>query len=528
MHPMRAAFVSLIFLVSACAAQQPPAQAPTNTPPPAPAPVAAPEPKPAPIPPAPAACAPYLEAPVSCDSGHSVAERLADALGENESLTRDRKLACVELDGGPAAGMLRALRADLAPSACADALVTPYLEAAQRPSPEIETVLVGLMLGGKLSRLASEPPRLEPPYDKAKFLDFFEKTLKPWVIAEALSIGELSVQGAKLNGYGKAVAAIEAGIADLRFVQMARNIPLPTELAADRDVRDAYYASLDQGLEPRKARGRDAALVGLRLFAELGVLKDARLARARALLGELYGGSRVSALEGLALPELPPLRTDSVDQKLAARLPTYYALEFLSGLKEVSDLKILRAFAERGLPTNLRARLDGEKLNDESRFMYALLETQRGIIYFSAPAFAHAAQIASTATNDPGSELLAALGRSLEGAPKDAAGLMLGGPRLTGPLGSLDALRALAQKKQHRYAAEAEFDLATVSALTPPEGDANFWRDLALRYEHAEKGLRDKALRPRAHELADAARKTADAVASTPKPAAGKPPAAAP
>ncbi|HET9933103.1 MAG TPA: hypothetical protein VFQ35_20510, partial [Polyangiaceae bacterium] len=401
---MRAALVSLV-LLCACAATPPPPAAPPP-PPPAPPPVAAPEPKPAPVPPAPAACAPYLDAPVACDSGHSLAERLADALGENESLTRDRKLACVELDGGPAAGMLRALRADLAPSACADALVTPYLEAAQRPSPEIETVLVGLMLAGKLSRLAADPPRLEPPYDKAKFLEFFEKTLKPWVIAEALSIGELSTQGAKLSGYGKAVAAIEAGISDLRFVQMARNIPLPTEFAADRDARDAYYASLDQALEPRKARGRDAALVGLRLFAELGVLKDARLSRARALLAELYGGSRVTALEGLALPELPPLRTDSVDQKLAARLPTYYALAFLSELKEVSDAKLLRAFAERGLPTTFRTRLDGEKLSNDARFMYALLETQRGITYFSAPAFSHAAQVAAAAVNDPGSELL--------------------------------------------------------------------------------------------------------------------------
>lgn len=459
---------------------------------------------------------------MACDSGRSLAERLAEALGEQESLTRDHKLACVELDGGPAAGMLRALRADLAPSACADALVTPYLEAAQRPSPEVETVLVGLMLGGKLSRLAAEPPRLEPPYDKAKFLEFFERSLKPWVVAEARSIGELSLQGAKLTGYGKAVAAIEAGIADLRFVQMARNIPLPTEFASDAEIRDAYYASLDQGLEPRKARGRDAALVGLRLFAELGVLKDARLWRARQLLGELYGGSRVAALDGLLLPEAPPLRTDTIDQKLAARLPTYYALEFLSGLKEVSDPKLLRAFAERGLPTTFRARLDGEKLSDEARFLYALLEAQRGIIYFSAPAFAHAAQIATLAPKDPRSELLSALGRSLEGAPKDAAVLMLNGPRLSGPLGSLDPLQALASKK-HRYAAEAEFDAASVLALTPPDADPNFFRDLAQRYERAEKGLQDKTQRGRAHELADAARKTAEAVAAAPHAGAAQP-----
>src|SRR5262249_13872020 len=157
--------------------------------------------------------------------------------------------------------------------ACADALATPFLEAATS-NPELEKVLVGLMLSGRLSRLAVTPPALEAPYDKARFLDFFEKSLKPWMVSEAMSIGDLSMQGAKLSGYGKAIAAIEAGLADLRFVQVVRKVALPSEMAADVEAKNAYYAALDEALEPRKARGRDAALVGLRLFAELGVLKD--------------------------------------------------------------------------------------------------------------------------------------------------------------------------------------------------------------------------------------------------------------
>ncbi|MGC4086348.1 MAG: hypothetical protein QM756_00345 [Polyangiaceae bacterium] len=508
----------LVCLLSACAAAPPPAPA---APPPAPQPEAAPPPAPkaAQVPPAPSACAAFLEAPMGCDESRTLAERLADALGENEALTRDHKLACVEAGAGPSAGMLRALRADLAPVACADALATPLLEAAQPPSPELEKVLLGLMLSGRLSRLAASPPTLAEPYDKARFLEFFEKSLKPWMLSEALAIGELSSQAAKLSGYGKAIAALESGLADLRFVQAARKVALPTELASDADARNVYYAALDEALEPRKARGRDAALVGLRLFAELGVLKNQRLTRARQLLGELYGGSRVDALDGLLLPELPPLRTDSVEHKLAARLPTFYALEFLSTLKEAADPKLLRAFAERGLPTTLRTRLDGEKLGAEARYMYALLEAQRGLVYFSATAFAHSAQIASQAPNDAGCQLLLGIGRALEAAPKDAAALMLGSPRPSGPLGSLDALNALAQKKQQRYAAEAEFDAASVAALSPPEGDAKFWRELAARYERAEKGLRDKDARARAHELGDAAKKTAEAVARTPSPA---------
>ena len=35
----------------------------------------------------------------------------------------------------------------------------------------------------------------------------------------------------------------------------------------DAEIRESYYAALDDAIEPRKARGRDAALVGLRELA---------------------------------------------------------------------------------------------------------------------------------------------------------------------------------------------------------------------------------------------------------------------
>src|SRR5688500_19244161 len=87
---------------------------------------------------------------------------------------------------------------------------------------------------------------------------------------------------------------------------MVREVPLPDEMKADKAVEGAYYAALDEALEPRKVRGRDAALVGLRAFAELGAVHDARVDRARELLTKLYSGSRVDALDRLLLPELEP------------------------------------------------------------------------------------------------------------------------------------------------------------------------------------------------------------------------------
>jgi hypothetical protein len=443
-------------------------------------------------------------------------------------LTRDRKLACVEPDAQDLAVVVRALRADLGPLACADAIATPFLEQAGKTlSPDDESTLLGLMLAGRLSRLVGAPEPLTPPFDKPRFLEYFAQSLKPWMISQALAIGQLSLEGAKLRGYGKAVAAIEAGLADLRFVQAVRKIPLPAELAADAEVRNVYYSALDEALEPRKIRGRDAALVGLRLLSELGSLKDVRVARARQLLSDLYGGSRVDALDRLMLPELPALRTDTVEQKLSARLPTYYALRLLSDLKNPAEPKLLRALGERGLPAPLRARLDGSPLGAEARLVYSGLELRRGVLYFSAPAFARAAELAQALPGDPTAEFTVAIGRALEGAPKDAAALMLSSPRLQGPLGSLDALRELAKKKG-RYAAEAEFNAAYLSSLTPPDNDAKFWLELSTRYARAAKGLRTPEGRALALEFAESAKRTGEAVRNAPLPAPAAAPSAAP
>ncbi|MFO7181034.1 MAG: hypothetical protein DIU78_020200, partial [Pseudomonadota bacterium] len=248
--PMR--FSAVLLLLTACAASPPP---PAAAPPPDPGPAVDPEAlrapsrdppvRPAAVPPPPDACARYVE-PAECTPGPELAERLANALGIEDPLARDRELACAESQNTELAPLVRALRADLAPIACADVLVGMFLEGSNvRPSPVDENTLLGLHVAGQLARLVDAPPALAPPFDKATFHSFFERELKPWLIAQALAIGELSLRGARLSGYGKAIAAIEASSADLRFVRAARAVPLPVELADDPEVRDTYYGALD-------------------------------------------------------------------------------------------------------------------------------------------------------------------------------------------------------------------------------------------------------------------------------------------
>ncbi len=474
------------------------------------APPKAEPPPPAKVPDPPAACAEFVKrAPSNCAKGDS-RELLAAALAESVVSSRDEKLVCLESEPKFAPGVIRALRADLAPEACADAIVAPVVSGTTKLDSETEHALLGLALAAKLSRLAADPPSLKPPFDKQKFMSFFDQELKPWVLSQAAAIGELSTQGSRLNGaYGKAVAAVAAGTADLRFVDLVREIPLPDEMKNDKEVRDVYYATLDEALDPRKTRGRDAALVGLRLFAQLGSLQDPRIDRARSLLAKLYSGARVDALDQLLLPPLPPVKLDRTERKLAAGLPTYYTLVLLADL-DPTDKDTLRALVERGLPPPVRKKLDEGKLSPESTRLYARALLASGQRYFRAADFRRAAELVAKQTDDE-SKLISGVARALEAGPADAADLMLKGPRNTG-MGSVSELEALAKGKS-KQAGMATFDAAYVLELVPRRDDPTFWQDLSARYESAAKLLADPAHKKRAGEYSAAAKSTAAALA---------------
>jgi hypothetical protein len=521
---------ALWFLMFGCAGAPAPVKTAPATPAAsehAPPPKAAKLPEPAAVPPPPPECAELvgptaktssgeIAATADCNSAGTTAEQLARAIEISEPMARDRELRCLEARWPEGAALVRVLRADLGPVQCADALATPYLESPPRSlDPSEESALLGLLIAGRLSRLVGPAPALSPPFDKPRFFEFFERELKPWMVSQALAIGELSIQASKLKGYGKAIGAIEAGLADLRFVRAVRAVPLPSELSADAEVRNTYDAALDEALEPRKARGRDAALVGLRILAELGAARDPRIDAARGLLGELYGGRRIDALDRLLLPELPPLRPTSVEARLAAGLPTFYTGRLLANAANLKSPGVLRALAERGVPANTFAQLDAVNLGRDGSLAYGLVEVRRGITHFAAPAFAHAQAILGDQPAGDAERLLSALAGALVNAPRDAAELMLSRPRLPGPLGDSSALDALA-RGTGPFAGHAEFDAAYLRSLTPSENDPAFWSDLAVRFERAEKKLKKPADRALAHELSDAARETAKALLAKP------------
>ncbi|HTQ04095.1 MAG TPA: hypothetical protein VMI54_09565 [Polyangiaceae bacterium] len=517
-----------VAFAGACASAPPPA--PVSPAPPAPAPSSAvtqrpaakppskaPEVVPAAVPPPPAVCAEYVARMTSgCAPPGPVRAALAAALVNDDAARRDTLLACLEPSEELPFGSVHALRAELAPEACGDALVTPLLESPAKPlGAELESALVGLMLSARFTRLLADPPKLEGAVDKQRFRAFFVERLSPWVLAEAAAIEKLSAEGARLSGYGRGVAAIAAGNADLRFVQMVRDVPLPDEMKADQQVVDAYYGELDQALEPRKVRGRDAALVGLRTFAELGAIVDPRVTRARALLNALWAGSHIEALDRLILPPADAPDTATPEVVLAARLPTFYTKTWLAEL-DPSEPKLLRALLERGVPAAFRAKLDAAKLSEPARVLYARALVQSGRQFFRASDFKRARSVLGASPPGDLARLLAALAQALEDGPADATELMLKGPfvRGTGDVSALDAEAA----RHGRFAGYAALDAALVLALAPKQDDAAFWDGIAKRFDRAEKLLATEPRPPaelqgkRVREFGDAARATAAAV----------------
>jgi hypothetical protein len=486
----------LLFLNVACAAAPPPvAVAPSSpAPEPAPAPAESPAEKPrsnavvpAAVPPPPAACTELVTHPVSCSGKAPLRAALAEALLEDDASARDAALACLEAREDAPPGALRALRAELGPEQCADALVTPTLQSPPKGlTPELEQTFFGLLVAGRLARLLADPPALEPPLTKERFRTYFVERLSPWVLAEAAAIEKLSQDGARLVGYGRGIAALAAGNADLRFVDMVRAVPLPDEMRADKRVTDAYYGELDQALEPRKVRGRDAALVGLHAFTELGALADARVDRARTLLNTLWAGSRIDSLDRLLLPPLAPPETGTPELVLAARLPTFYAKLLLADV-DPTDPKLLRALLERGVPAALRAKLDVATLSPATRLLYARALVDGGRHFFRAADFKAARALLTGQKTDDAGALLAALAQALENGPNDATELLLKGPFVRGT-GDVRGLDAEAKRRGH-YAGYAAFDAAAVLELAPKQDDPAFWDDLATRFTKAEKLL---------------------------------------
>jgi len=487
------------------------------------------------LPPPPESCQRFVTSASSTTRPSSEPGRclllLEAALTEPEPSGRDAALADLEACPEFAPGLLRALRAELAPVFCADLLTEPLLAAPLvGQSRGITEVLEGLALGAKLARIPSTPPALPEGLDRAAYLSAFREQLAPWFLHQANAIGELSRRGARLSSYAKAVVAVRAGLADLAFVEAARSLPLPTDLAGSAELVEAYQLALEDALAPRKERGRDALLVAFSIFSEWGVLEDPRLLEARSKLTRLYAGSRIDALSQLLLPELPAAAPERHEHRLAGALPTFYANELLAPELALSPAT-LDALTARGLPPRHRATLESSSLSNATLESYARLLVELGRRYFRPADFTRARDLLlaarpTTEAERDRFEHLTGIAEALQNGPRDTIALMLNGPLLPVGMGDTTRLDRLGRSPS-KLAGHALFNAAHIRSIAHPTLAATqAWKEILLRFERASQLLDVPELRRLASLRADDARATLRAIAEHPE--ADSPSAAAP
>jgi hypothetical protein len=343
--------------------------------------------------------------------------------------------------------------------------------------------------------LATDAPTPPDEHTKEALGQYFRVELFPWIKEQATAIYEMAAQGRELSGYARGIVAIEAGNADMRFVEIARSVPVSDEIAEFEEAKDLYYASLDEQLEPRKARGRDAALVGLREMALLGVRDSSRVQDARELLSRVYGGHRINALDTLLVPVVPALEAKNAEEAIANSVPTPYATSFIG--KAPVSAALVRAHLKQGMPPGLRRAVEAEG-DAEAKFWLARALFESGRIYFRAEDFG-AAQVLFQTLLDAKEEklseqqradarLLHALSVALVAGPGDAAEMIARGPRFADSLGNLVPLDGLATEPG-TLGGRAEFDAAYLRELVAPEGAPDYWKDLAARYSKSAQRL---------------------------------------
>jgi len=380
--------------------------------------------------------------------------------------------------------------AESAPVACADVIVDPLLSNAGKRgalAAEVAHALVGHSLAARLSRTARTAPSMAGLADKEKVKAFIAGPLRTWMVEQASAIEALSAGATGLVGYGRGVAALEAGIAEMRLVDEMRSAPVPASW--DPELRAVYEASLDEALEPRKRRGRDAALVGMSDFARVGIVRDGRLDRARALLGKLYGGRRIDALDALLVP-LPASK--------AAPGGSAWVVAFDPAAVE-KDPFLLAS----GIPQSTRAAFRaGRAAGTVSPSAYARARFDMGRVYWRRIDFVEAAY-AAKASPAPEDRLVLAVALALVHGPNGAAEMMRAPSPAALDTKHTEALDALVEE-HGPLSGVAAFDAAHLRALCPPDGaDAPaYLRDVAARFRRAEALLADPAQKKAAAERA--------------------------
>lgn len=410
--------------------------------------------------------------PVVAPSGGAVKKPACErpAMEALTNALRSGDAALAELESCPSLppGLVRALRAEVAKPECADQYVDDFLEhPKQGTPPHLVHVMAGQSVAAKLLRTGTQAPAIQGPISKEKLVAHINTTFAPWFKQTFATIDQLSQFAVTLQGYGKAIAATEAGYAELRVVETIRTSPKPQDW--DAELKLVYEGALEDALAPMKAKGRDATLVGFGIMAMLDLPASPRVSRARNLLARMYGGRRIDALDALMFGQAPRTQPEAANDETRTQQSATYFLRVISPPTAEPEP------GKGPLADRLRAA--------ERRLL-------RGSTFWRAVDYDRVlALVGNDANTDDTARLYTALALALRQGPVDALHFMSAQSPSDLNLLHTEALDQLAGEKR-ATSGVAAFDAALLHEIAPPATNQHeHFIDVAQRYEAAASML---------------------------------------
>lgn len=525
---------------------------------PPPIPVAAPE-----VEKTPASCDAYVNVPAakpkdpSCADAKAVLATLAAAAAadkKGDNATRDAALNSLSTCEKVPTLVAETLRAELAPIACAEAILAPALDARGKEAfPPHLAAARALVGASRLSRLRPKKgafdilARAEVDPKAAEQGIAYAKAWK-----EALEKEEADAIALTKGAPAEIVAIVgfEIAAAYLAVAKEARSTPFPEEAKAlakkDPDLEVRYYAKLDEVTMPLVSHARDTAYGGLGKARTDGIhvkpLPHFQQIVEPFKSRPIFENKPTRDLELLAGDPLAAKEpSDAV--KVAAQLPPWAVYAFLERAAPASllDPQVLLALAtQRGIPAALRREAEPNpkakpdpktaKEADARMSAIAIARVRTALAYGTR---SDAESVASWSPKDPVDQLRVAIAKALLG-PKPAAAKP-GTPEATQPvvgfdLQPLDALAkkggAVGQAAQYNAAllaldAAQTFGGAPTDPLQTTTDPRKAYEDAIARLDaFATAKNVDPARATKAKQLADSARETLKLLnAKTPPPA---------
>ncbi len=454
--------------------------------------------------------------------------RAARAIEAGDRAARDEAFAALAGCDRVPVLVLDVVRAQAAPIVCAEAILTPVLEAHGKEAlPNHQAAARALVGASRLARLRAKKgafdllarAEVDP---KAK--DSAVQQLTLW--KDALEKEERDALTLSKNAPAEigAIARFEAAAAWIAFAKELRATPYPTELASlakkDKDLEVHYYAKLDEVTMPILERARALALAGIGGAVRDGVLvKDLPSFQQIVEPFKSRAGFEHRATRDLELLPPDPLADKKVGDavRFARFLPPWAAYATLERAEPAALLTtpVLTAFAvHRGIPAALRLEIEKDKkLDDQHRGAIALSRLRVALAYGSRP---DAESLATWKAKQPVDLLRVAIASALLGPKKDdgKAALSIGYD-----LAGLDAL-----SKKPVIGAAAQYDAALLALenaqlftgappdpMQPPIDPKKAYADAVARLEAvSQRKDLDDARKATAKTLAASARASLD------------------